>query len=61
MEIEEASKLDYLSNVFSKLSTEKQDIVLKAARSLVKIQDNDIPSIKTKETCSNEAGKESIK
>jgi hypothetical protein len=38
MDSEKARQLDYISKVFSTLSTEKQDNVLKAARSLLVLQ-----------------------
>jgi hypothetical protein len=41
MDSEKTRQLDYISKVFSKLSTEKQENVLKTAKSLLVIQKND--------------------
>jgi hypothetical protein len=38
--------VDYLSNVFNKLSAEKKDSILKKAKSLLRIQEKDECSIK---------------
>jgi hypothetical protein len=39
MNKEKTRQLDYISKVFSKLSTEKQDNVLKTAKSLLQLQE----------------------
>jgi hypothetical protein len=47
---DEITIIDYLSNVFSGLSTEKQDNALKTARSLLVIQKNDACHTKQEKT-----------
>jgi hypothetical protein len=42
MDSEKARQLDYISKIFSNLSAEKQDNVLKAAKSLLVLQKNAI-------------------
>jgi hypothetical protein len=39
MDSEKARQLDYISKVFSKLSTEKQENALKKAKSLLQLQE----------------------
>jgi hypothetical protein len=55
MKQEAARNLDAISKVFPKLSTEKQENVLKTARSLLQIQAKDAYSIKQKRKAKNES------
>ena len=46
MKKEKARELEYIVKVFSKLPTEKQENLLKNARSLLAIQEKEVRSIK---------------